>query len=178
MGAVKLNRNLLDPKGNISGWFNEQKGGIYYDPPIGWMGIGLNVINNYDGGDYTWMSRAQPGSWLFAYRCVGNEQRSELEKAVGRISNKSFKVNIHEDCPDLCHPGQKVGNGVYCTPYIKLAEEYSFKTDINNVKYKLLLMVRVNPKSIRFCDHLKYEGYIVNGTEDEIRPYRILYKKT
>ena len=39
-------------------------------------------------------------------------------------------------------------------------------------------MVRVNPKSIRFCNHLHENGlWVVNGTDDEIRPYRILYKK-
>ena len=36
-------------------------------------------------------------------------------------------------------------------------------------------MVRVNPESIRGCKCNK-DYWVVNGTNDEIRPYRILYK--
>ena len=42
-------------------------------------------------------------------------------------------------------------------------------------------MARVNPKARRHCDSHKeskdYQYWVVNGTTDEIRPYRILYKK-
>ena len=43
-------------------------------------------------------------------------------------------------------------------------------------------MVRVKPEAIRHCDQCfdsraPYNYWVVNGTEDEIRPYRILYKK-
>ena len=37
-------------------------------------------------------------------------------------------------------------------------------------------MVRVKPNARRYCaDQSDY--WVVNGTTDEIRPYRILYKK-
>ena len=43
-------------------------------------------------------------------------------------------------------------------------------------------MVRVKPDAIRHCDSCSdsrapYNYWVVNGTTDEIRPYRILYKK-
>ena len=41
-------------------------------------------------------------------------------------------------------------------------------------------MVRVKPDSIRHCDNCEESRelnyWVVNGTTDEIRPYRILYK--
>ena len=84
---------------------------------------------------------------------------------------------MHKDCYDVFHPGQKVGRGVYCTPSIKTAGDYySGISEINGIKYKTVLMVRVKPEAIRNCKC--YDDYwVVNGTTDEIRPYRILYKK-
>ena len=53
MGAVKISRNNLDPNGNrIDGWgVGEKRGGRDYDPPIGWIGIGLKICGKYDNGD-------------------------------------------------------------------------------------------------------------------------------
>lgn len=53
MGAVKITRNNLDPRGNRNdGWgVGEKRGGKDYDPPIGWNGIGLKVFDKYDNGD-------------------------------------------------------------------------------------------------------------------------------
>ena len=55
MGACKLTKNLLDARGNrVSGWgINEKRGNRPYNPPLGWIGIGLNVMDNY--GDNTWI---------------------------------------------------------------------------------------------------------------------------
>ena len=43
-------------------------------------------------------------------------------------------------------------------------------------------MVRVNPNALRHCDSCTdskepYNYWVVNGTTNEIRPYRILFKK-
>ena len=37
-------------------------------------------------------------------------------------------------------------------------------------------MVRVKPEAIRGCED-REDYWVVNGTTDEIRPYRILYKE-
>ena len=37
-------------------------------------------------------------------------------------------------------------------------------------------MARVNPNPIRHCSHTS-DFWVVDGTTNEIRPYRILYKK-
>ena len=188
MGGCKLKKSILDPKGNRSdGWgIGEKRGGLPYDPPLGWIGIGLNVLDKY--GDQAWIGMSNsPGEWCVAYHGVGCRQTSNnVKKIIGNIVKSNFKPGsrqAHKNCPDQYHPGQLVGTGVYCTPTIKTAgEQYAGISEINGVKYKTVLMVRVKPEAIRHCDvcinsRAPYNYWVVNGTEDEIRPYRILYKK-
>ena len=190
MGAVKITRNNLDPNGNRTyGWpVGEKRGGKDYDSPIGWIGIGLKVLDKYDNGDNTWIGMANvPGEWCVAYHGVARGQDSDnVKKITGIIYNTTFKEGLnqaHENCDDQYHPGKKVGRGVYCTPTIATAEDlYAGISNINGTNYKTVLMVRVKPSAIRHCDTCEssrapYNYWVVNGTTDEIRPYRILYKK-
>ena len=187
MGGVKLSRNQLDPRGNRNdGWgIGENRGGKKYDPPIGWNGIGLKVLDKYDNGNNTWIGmNNSPGEWCVAYHGLARGQSSDKVKNItglvirgkGKENFKKGANQVHKDCPDVFHKGQKVGEGVYCTPTISTAEIYSGVSNINGQNYKTVIMVRVNPKLIRHCtDSGNY--WVVNGTTDEIRPYRILYKK-
>ena len=73
MQACKLKKSQLDSRGNrIDGWgVNEERGNKSYDPPLGWTGIGLNVLDKYDNGDNTWIGmRNIPGEWCVAYHGV------------------------------------------------------------------------------------------------------------
>ena len=190
VSACKLTKSMLDPEGNrTDGWGKgEKRGGKPYDPPLGWIGIGLKVKDEYDKGDNTWIGmNNSPGEWCVAYHGVGNGQPSdEVKNFTGLIVKTTFKAGwrqAHEYCPDQYHPGKKVGVGVYCTPTIKTAgDQYAGISEINGVKYKTVLMVRVKPEAIRHCDICESSRepnnyWVVNGTTDEIRPYRILYKK-
>ena len=79
----------------------------------------------------------------------------------------------HEKEDDLNHPGQKVGKGVYCSPDIKETESYG---GVPTNGYKCVFMCRVNPKTVRISKaEPKY--WVVNGNDNEIRPYRLLIKK-
>ena len=123
-----------------------------------------------------------PREWCVAYHGVGNKKASNQVKDItGRIISDNFKSGsgqVHKCCDDKYHPGKKVGTGVYCTPNIKTAEEYSGVSEINGHTYKTVLMVRVRPDAIRCCSCACAKDYwVTNGTNDEIRPYRILYKK-
>ena len=102
----------------------------------------------------------------------------------GAIIDNGFKAGrrqAHKDCDDSFHPGQKVGEGVYCTPKIEIADGYAGTSEINGKCYKTVLMVRVKPEAIRNCASCSGANnddyWVVNGTTDEIRPYRILYKE-
>ena len=120
------------------------------------------------------------GEWCVAYHGVGcYRELNEVKDITGKIIVGGFKKDprqAHSKCDDVFHRGKKVGEGIYCTPLIKIAEEYAGKSQINGISYKIVLMVRVKPHAIRKCV-CQNDFWVVNGTYDEIRPYRILYKK-
>ena len=187
MGACRLSKAQLDYRGNrSSGWGeNENRGGKPYYPPLGWIGIGLKVFDKYDN-DNTWIGMINcPGEWCVAYHGVGHGQLSDKVKEItGKIYKGSFRPGggqAHTVCPDKYHEGKPVGDGVYCTPFPNIAEEYAGISEINGKSYKTVLMVRVKPDAIRNCTKCPWakddQYWVVNGTTDEIRPYRILYKE-
>ena len=190
MEGCKLTKKMLDARGNRSeGWGEgEKRGNMPYDPPIGWIGIGLKVMDVYDDGDNTWIGMYnRVGEWCVAYHGVGRYKESDSVKDItGKIikgQHQKFipgEIQVHKDCMDKFHEGKKVGIGVYCTPNIKTAEKYCGESTINGVNYKTILMVRVKPEAIRCCRDCGFarDYWVTNGTSDEIRPYRILYKKT
>ena len=186
MGGCQLSRLQLDPLGNRSEWPQniENRGGEPYYPPYGWIGIGLKVFDQYM--DDRWMDMQNlEGEWVVAYHGLGRALiPGDLNPVIGGVVRMGFKngVNqVHKNCEDFYHKGKKVGEGIYCTPFINVAEEYAGIAKINGKEYKIVIMVRVNPSARRHCNiceesrNCKY--WVVNATVDEIRPYRILYKK-
>ena len=200
--GCKLKKNMLDPRGNNcdGGWGkNEKRGGEPYIPPEGWIGYGLKVWDKYDheknGKQNDWLSYDnRPGEWCIAYHGVGSEYSSkEVAKAVNGIANYTLKtkadqnknnpnsINDEEDYDyseddDIRHPGNKVGTGVYCSPNPEVMDEYAGMVEIENTKYKMGFMLRVNPDKIRVPVG-RQEFWVLNGNPDEVRPYRILIKK-
>ena len=183
MGGFKLNLNMLDNRGNkISGWsINEKRGNMSYYPPIGWIGIGLNVLTKYDNGNTDWLGNQNShGEWCVAYHGVRGNSSDEVKRIIGIILRSTFKPGlsqIHRNCNDKYHPGKEVGIGVYFSPYPEDAESYSGILRIKDKNYKSVLMVRVKPSAIRSCSECNFCNWILNGTIDEIRPYRILLKE-
>ena len=178
--GCKLSKAQLDSRGNrVSGWaINEKRGNKPYKPPLGWTGFGLNVLDKYDN-DNTWIGmNNSPGEWCVAYHGVGRNQPSDNVKNITKkIYTQGFIVGwaqLIKSYDDKYHPGKKVGVGVYCTPNPETAEKFSGVSEINGKKYKTVFMVRVRPDAIRSHDD---NYWVVNGTTDEIRPYRILYKE-
>ena len=138
-----------------------------------------------------WISNDnREGEWCIAYHGVGSKCLSkEVSRAVLSIAYDTLKerskLNNNEEDDDECaydydddirHPGEKVGNGVYCTPNPKVMEEYAGKVEINNGIYKIGFMLRVNPDKIRVPVG-NPNFWVLNGNTDEVRPYRILIKK-
>ena len=185
LGGCKLRPEMLDNRGNNKdgGWApdGEKRGGELYLPPKGWIGYGLKVLDVYsDNNNWIGMNNG-PGEWSVAYHGVARAQNNpkEVSKIAGLIVTGGFKPSTWgkaADDPDLRHPGKKCGHGVYCTPDINYAEQYAGITELNNEKYKCVLMLRVNPKKIRQSSTYQKE-YILEPDPNEIRPYRILLKK-
>lgn len=62
-----ISPEMFDPRynNNDKGWAKkgEKRGGRDYDPPIGWVGYGLNVINKYDNNNI-WLGMSNiEGEW-------------------------------------------------------------------------------------------------------------------
>ena len=183
IGACKLKKSQLDSRGNrVDGWgVNEKRGNVDYKPPVNWIGIGLKVLDKYDNGNNDWIGMSnKEGEWCVAYHGVGRSihNSDKIKKVTSLIYKTEFKTGIwqiHEDHDDIYHPGNRVGRGVYCTPDIDVAESFSGTCIINGKSYKAVLMARVKQSAIRSCEDQK-DYWVVNGTKDELRPYRILYK--
>ena len=182
LNGCKLNRKMLDSRGDRSiGWgVNEMRGGKPYTPPIGWIGYGLRVLDRYDWGDNTWLDyNNDPGEWSVAYHGMGSSLsgKIDLNEAPDNFGMKStvmrqqFKKEM-----DKYHTGQVVGEGVYMTQFPMVMEQHCSVYSCQGKKYKIGIMCRVMPDKIR-CSTNSEDYWVINGTDNEVRPYRILIKE-
>ena len=167
--AMKLNTDLFDYRGNKdSGWSEGQtRGGMQYDPPIGWSGHGLKVLQKYENDDWIG-NKGGEGEWCVAYHGTNiNFAESILKSKLLPGTRQAHKLcnNRNKKCSE-----EKVGIGIYVTPKIKIAEDYS----VANNNYKCIFMCRINPTKFRTCD---FDYWVVNPEDTDIRPYRLLIKK-
>ena len=190
--ACKLTRNMLCSRGNrCEGWgVGEKRGGYPYQPPIGWIGFGLNVLDHYDNGNNDWLDyNGNKNEWAVAYHGVGCSQtETGVANCIHCIlagdkmegNNKVFLIHGSGQAHKSCKNANKnnsgddyVGIGSYCSPNPKKIEDYAGKCK----GYIMALMLRVKPQRIRFCNCQDKEYWVLNGKSDEMRPYRILLKK-
>ena len=85
-----------------------------------------------------------------------------MKRALGNIYKGGFKkwnAQSHSNCSDIFHPGFKVGEGIYISPSIEIAEQYAGILKINNIYFKTVLMCRVKPDAIRGCSHDNANDY-------------------
>ena len=189
MEGCRLNNNMLDSRGNReSGWGqNEKRGGFNYIPPYeGWKGYGLNVWGKYDNGNNDWLAyNGNKNEWAIAYHGIGVKLGTgfTLEKVANNIIKGGFKAGAGQafaNCNDVMHPGQKVGIGVYCSPDPRVMEEYAkgacSSLSVNGKKYIMGFMMRVKPDRIRYAKEQE-DYWVLNGTTEEMRPYRIMIKE-
>jgi hypothetical protein len=168
-----LNTRMFDPKGNrLDGWGkNETRGKFPYYPPLGWTGYGIKVENHYDRGNNIWLhyDDTKEGIWSVVYHGTSLKYvKSIMETGLQKGSRQAFE---DDDDENINHPNQKVGIGVYTTPLINIAEGYSDNVD----GYVCVFMCRANPKLARICNNQQY--WVVEGTSEDLRPYRLLIKK-
>ena len=184
MEGCKLSSDMLDPAGNrFKGWaVGQLRGGEEYYPPQGWLGFGLKVIGRYDNGNDNWLAHDNnPNEWAVAYHGLGTRLIPQLEKVVENIIKGGFKTGPRQKYKNsLTEKGEKVGTGVYCSPKPEVMEHYAkhskTETVIEGKKYMMGFMMRVKPDKInKPVDEPDY--WVLNGTTDEMRPYRILIKE-
>ena len=182
LNGCKLNRKMLDSRGDRNvGWgVNELRGGKPYNPPIGWTGFGLRVLDRYDGGNNIWLDfHNEPGEWSVAYHGMGASLSGEINSNNALANNGMLNTGIRQQFKkemDKYHMGQLVGEGVYMTQFPNVMEQYSSVCSCQGKKYKIGIMCRVMPDKIR-CPMNSDDYWVINGTDNEVRPYRILIKE-
>ena len=177
--GCKLSLDMLDSRGNqYSGYWapkGEKRGGFEYFPPDDkWIGYGLKVKGQYENDDWIAMN-GNPNEWAVAYH--GTSQGAVKPVLTGKFwssREEGAYGQACENCPN-CNPlsqgeyPNKCGEGTYCSPHLEYADGYS---------KGVIFMCRVNPKKVRIPRGPYQENeWIVDGTKNSIRPYRLLFKK-
>ncbi|KAM9854130.1 uncharacterized protein ACBR49_002756 [Aulostomus maculatus] len=154
------------------------RGGEVYERPCGWERYALKVLDKYPGGN-AWLgergnstsTESRKGEWPVSYH--------------GTSKKGAHGIIIAKYQPG---PGQVYGRGIYSTPYIDEAVDYT-KTFTNSKgkTYQVVLQNRVNPKYREKHNNGKYwlvpipEGLSEDQeqeiVEKAIRPYAILLKR-
>ena len=176
----KIDKNLIDYKGHFiipNKSNNLIRGKEKYYPPYGWIGIGLKALEKYNDGDDWINDSSKESKWSIAYHGVGgNLPSSEVIKKLNKKIINGLKDGESQykcNYSDIRHKNKKIGTGVYLTPNINIAENYSGEIKFNNSKYKIALMVRVLNEKIREPEDINF--WILH--KRYIRIYRILLKK-
>ena len=160
-----------------------KRGKKKYFPPDEYYGLALKVKEKYKKYGKEWLGKTgdNDGEWPVAYHGVGkgkvfkkilNILDDNLKEGPGQLY-KTCRTKINKSEFDFCK------EGVYLAPDIEEAEKYADKVMLGwfRKKFQFVIMTRVNPKKIR--DPGKFPvNWILNGNDEEIRPYRLLIKIT
>ena len=189
----KIPQMILDSRGHCLGdWEIGRKSGPAgylknYSPPLGFIGIGLQVFNLYDNGDNTWIgNKNQPGEWYIAYHGI-----KSIMALYGILLN-GFRRGAYQECEDeeninplTRNQYNTCGKGVYFIPDFDETKKYIETFNYLGINYRVILMCRINPNKVRIADIGDgLESWIINGDElndpngkkydDEVRICRIL----
>jgi len=165
MPKITLSKSMLFPRedNKKDKWaIGEKRGGEDYMPPLGWIKYGININHGFNDRSNDWIShKHKRGEWAVAYCGIG--------------ITESLK-QVYEDDDDIKSRNDKVGVGVYCPSDPRLLEKYAGTVNANGEEYKVGFMVRVKPDKIRASEK-DQNMWVVNGNDNELRPYGILIKK-
>jgi len=161
-----------------------------YNPPYGWIGIGLNISGKYneneDDKDGKWIFEKKDSKWANAYLGFNQENNSNNKIIIKSFAIKDYlhdlvtkneMLEIFErkvDFDDKRHWIKKYEKGIYLNSKIENVENDSGIVTIGDKIYKLLLMVRVKIDEI--SQPKNKDVWVLD--KKFIRVYRILLKET
>ena len=159
--------NFIIP--NLS--LNNKRGSEKYNPPYGWIGIGLNVNKIYNNNDNSWLQKDND-SWAIAYYGFGKFLNSE---EIGKflrdiIVKRKFKKKLTKKSGELDIRHNK---GFFLSPFPDIAEKNSGTFIFNKKIYKIVLMAKVLISKIKKSEDHGF--WVLN--ENDIRVYKILVKE-
>ena len=173
-----INEKCFDNRGNFLNPNSRKiifRGNELYEPPYGWMGLGLNVFGIYE--DDIWLKDiTNKSEWAIAYRGIVSKDVNEMKDYLKYfIENKTLKIASIELKEGIKNKrkSKNISKGVYMTPHIKIAEKYTQSISFNNKKYKVLLMAKVKAQDIIEPEDSNF--WILD--DENIRIYRVLFKE-
>ena len=164
-----------------------KRGKENYNPPYGWIGVGLNVITKYtenqEDKDGDWLKGYKNSKWANAYMGFSQEENAKIKisdcnikEYLHKLIQKNEKLEIFEkklDFKNNNHCINKFQKGIYLYPKIENAEKDAVKVNINGKEFQILLMARVKIDEI-----VKPENQEIWALDKKfIRIYRILFKE-
>jgi len=162
----------------------DYRGGEVYNRPVGWIRYALKIQNCYPNPNIWLNSDGNSNEWAVAYLGF---KISPLRSLYSRLfrngvldpfieNSKQLKyVNLEDINPKSLRFGELCNIGIICTPKPEEAEKHTPEFIVKDLKYKMLLQCRVNPKRIRIPKGTK-DLYIINNSKN-IRPYGLLIKQ-
>jgi hypothetical protein len=122
------------------------------------------VKDRFDNGNQDWLAMdGNKNEWAVAFHGFG-----KTAEVLPKIINEQLRVGPRQAYE------RDIGKGVYCTPLIAIAEEYSGTIELGGKKYKMLMQCRVRPSKIKVCNGTDY--WVLNDPKD-VRPYGICIKE-
>ena len=185
-------KNLFDSRGDLlipNTTKILKRGSEDYNPPYGWIGVGLYVSRKYEGNEEdkngNWLFYKIGSKWANAYLGF-NQENSSNNKIIIKLKNinkylhdlvtKDEMLELFErkvDFDDTRHWLKKYKKGIYVYSKIENVEKDACEVTIGNTKYKIILMVKVKIDEI---SQPKNEDVWVLDKKF-IRVYRILLKQ-
>ena len=166
--SCQINANKLDKRYDAIYFKSEENDkidGEKYYPPIGWFGIGLKNVKEPNG----------PIAYLTFNKKLNKEP---LQKILNEIIEKKNLDCLEKQSEKKEYDKRNwsaVGKGIYLFPNIEIAEKYTGTFDINNKKYKIVLLVKVVKDKIKEPKYNKLGCWVVE--KEYAKLCRILFKE-
>lgn len=143
------------------------RGGQPYTLPIGWMRFAVNVRGQYDQANNQWLKEDETG-WAVAYHGTAGE-------SLPGILCSGFRVGSRQKFE------KETGAGIYCTPWIGVAQHYSRPKEMGGHSVQIVLQLRVKPSAIRpitssTATEFEKKYWVINDPAD-IRAYGVLLRE-
>jgi len=157
------------------------RGGVEYKEPSGWKKFATRVKGTFDHGpdgqpNNDWLCLdGRPNEWAIAYHGTKFATMPGILSGGLKVGERqAFKD--HKDARD----GSKIGSGIYCTPRVSTAADYSPSVEVEGKKIQFVFQCRVRPVAIkRIHEEVGRESgayWLINDPLD-IRPYGVLARE-
>lgn len=151
------------------------RGGVVYTEPTGWKKFAVRVMGRFEGGNAWLRLDGSSGEWAVAYHGTQAEAMPLILTGGLRVGGRQAYADFRDQ-----RTGEAIGVGIYCTPSIRTAAEFSPVVCVEGRRLQLVFQCRVRPEAIkRIHEEVGRESgayWLINDPAD-IRPYGVLVRE-